>query len=207
MIKENTSFFTEYKSLYKDSPQPIYIFDEDQNFKKLFFHQYAIDSKNIENSIFITFFNNTLESLSKSNRYQEFNSHNKLLSFYYIFFEILTTNRDYVLQINNSCNKINNGFTFFNDLKIKFLKYASELGLRTLKIEYINSSKTTQTTNKKGIWEEFISVFEFWLGDDSLQFEKTAVYIHEFIHKSQNNKVSFISENLIELNNFIYKYN
>jgi len=195
------SIYMDYNSRYKESPRPIYIFDKDNIFEKMFYHEYINISENIENSIFTVFFNNTLKALSKSYRYEEFDSQNKLLSFYYILFEIFTTNRDYILYLNDFDKNLNNTFSFLNNFKKHFIQHAANLGLRTLKIEHINSNKSI----KKGIWEEFISVFDFWLDDNSFQFEKTAVYIHEFINKNQNIKNDFVSENITEINKLMYK--
>ncbi len=43
-------------------------------------------------------------------------------------------------------------------------------------------------------------VFTFWLDDDSLNFEKKAVYIHEFINKNRNVKTNFIAKNRSSIN-------
>ena len=53
--------------------------------------------KQLKAAVFETFFENTLQLLSKSEDYQNYDARNKLLSFYFTFFELLTANRSYVV--------------------------------------------------------------------------------------------------------------
>ena len=52
----------------------------------------------LRRGVFNAFFNNTVTLLKNSEDYAEFDSRNKLLSFYYTFFENLTANRSYVVH-------------------------------------------------------------------------------------------------------------
>ena len=61
------------------------------------FYQHFANFEVLEQSIFKAFFDNAHDILTKSEDYLSFAYRDKLLSFYYTFFEILTANRSYVV--------------------------------------------------------------------------------------------------------------
>jgi len=196
--KGTINTYIEYFSLHNDSPKSIYLFDKNNDFKEICFFQYIKPHETVEESIFTEIFQNTIDALSRSYKYEYFDSRDKLLSFYYIFFELLTTNKNYLLLFfNNNTDKKN---TSFDNFKINFLKYTSNLGLRTLRIEHSNSKKNK---SQKSSWEEFLTVFDYWLKDSSKQLEKTAVFIHETIGKTTRNKIH--KESFVERHNLLYR--
>ena len=80
-----------------ERPKTMYSFAKQAKLKEQELYGYFTSFDSIEKSIFSVFFENTLEVLSKNEDYVDFESKDKLLSFYYTFFEMLTANRSYVL--------------------------------------------------------------------------------------------------------------
>ena len=78
-------------------PKSVFSFTKLNNFKDFEFYRYFGSFKSLEISIYESFFENTLALLEKNKDYTKFNPRNKLLSFYYTFFEILSANRSYIL--------------------------------------------------------------------------------------------------------------
>ena len=65
--------------------------------------------KALEKSIFTQFFTNTIKTLESSKDYPTYDSRNKLLSFYFTFFENLTANRSYVVYaLDEGKNQLEN---------------------------------------------------------------------------------------------------
>ena len=71
------------------------------------FYVFFTSFEQLENEIFVEFFNQTLLVLTKDENYENYPSKEKLLSFYYTFFEMLTANRSYVVWAlkNHSLNQ------------------------------------------------------------------------------------------------------
>jgi len=84
--------------------------------KKLYF-------TNSLKGIFEAFFTNSIHILEKSEDYSKFDTRNKLLSFYYTFFENLTANRSYVKHVLDKYKKDLKGLSVLSGLKSHFSKY------------------------------------------------------------------------------------
>ena len=120
------SNYMDYVLRHNSKPQSVYRFATDTNFDESLFYNHFASFEALENSIFGQFFTNTIQVLEKSEDYKSYDSRNKLLSFYYTFFENLTANRSFVV------------YALTNDkLPLKNLKKLKEL--RTLFIDYVDT--------------------------------------------------------------------
>ena len=80
-------------------PANVYMFSKENNFDESLFYQSFGSFAAVEKSIFAAFFDNTLALLEKNTEFNEFDNRNKLLSFYFTFFENLTANRSFILSV------------------------------------------------------------------------------------------------------------
>ena len=92
------SYYMEYTLEHDAAPKSVYIFAKKYNFQEEIFYKYFGNFDALEQTIFKTFFDNTITLLEKSDDYKSYESRNQLLSFYYSFFELLTANRSYVVS-------------------------------------------------------------------------------------------------------------
>ena len=93
------SFYMDYYLENGEAPKSVYQLSKLNNFDETQIYEFFGNLSGIEKSIFESFFDQTVSLLEKSEEYGEFNGRNKLLTFFYTFFEILTANRSYVLSI------------------------------------------------------------------------------------------------------------
>lgn len=199
-----TEMYVEYVLEHNENPDSVYDFVKSNNFKEDIFFKYFSDFEALEQTIFESFFEQTINLLENSDDYLSYDSRNKLLSFYFTFFELLSANRSYVT------------YALKNKVSLKFLKPLKELKsiftgyIDTLDIETINF-KQKQIENiqikslKEGAWIQLILTIKFWLDDTSSEFEKTDI----FIEKSINTSFDLINiqpiKSLIDLGKFLYK--
>ena len=78
-------------------PVSVYAFAKKNNFEESIFYKHFGSFEAIEKAIFNTFFETTQNTLAKSKEYEQFDARNKLLSFYFTFFENLSANRSFIL--------------------------------------------------------------------------------------------------------------
>ena len=83
---------------HSNTPESVFEFGKDNGFTEAEFYNFFGTFKSVENSIFSDFFENTINLLEKNREYKEFDAQNKLLSFYFTFFEVLKANRSYVIM-------------------------------------------------------------------------------------------------------------
>ncbi len=91
------TFYMEYVLEHNAQPKSVYSFAKANNFEEIKFYEHFASFVALEQSIFKEFFDNAFSVLEKSEDYYSFDSRNKLLSFYFTFFEVLTVNRSYVV--------------------------------------------------------------------------------------------------------------
>ena len=117
------SYYMDYVLQHNAQPTSIYNFAKANNFEEQEFYKYFGNFNALEQSIFKEFFDNAYNLLEKNEDFKSFDSRNKLLSFYYTFFEILTMNRSFVvymlkrdkdhLQKHRSLLKLKERFSLF----------------------------------------------------------------------------------------------
>ena len=185
-------------------PKSVYAFAKVFHFEEAQFYSYYGSFDAIEKGIFKEFFNNTKAALDKSKEYLSFDSRNKLLSFYFTFFENLSVNRSYILLVLNNKSNLNR-VKLLADLKSSFTKYIDDLNIETIDFKENKISQIQQKAIQESAWMQLLITIQFWMSDTSALFEKTDV----FIEKSVNTSFDLISttplKSLIDFGKFIYK--
>ncbi|MHA7843179.1 MAG: TetR family transcriptional regulator C-terminal domain-containing protein [Winogradskyella sp.] len=199
------SLYMDYVLTHNQQPKSVYAFSKENNFEEQKFYEYFNSFEAIENSIFKAFFDNTHDVLQKSEDYQSFDARNKLLSFYFTFFEVLTANRSYVIYaLGKEKNKLKTLKTL-SSLKSSFNNYVSSLDIKTLDLKEEKLEKLQKRSIEESAWIQLLMTIKFWIDDTSKAFEKTDV----FIEKSVNTSFDLIDttplKSLIDFGKFIYK--
>ena len=111
------SMYMNYRLEHNEQPKSVYQFSKINGFDESQFYSFFGTLEGLEKEIFRLFFENTVNLLHKNEEYQGYDMKNKMLSFYFTFFENLTANRSYVVYAlkmhkNNiftafSCKKLN----------------------------------------------------------------------------------------------------
>ena len=186
-------------------PQNVYIFAQENKAEEGDFYKYFSSFEAIEKEIFLVFFTETIKLLKKDDDYSTFETKDKLLSFYFTFFAILTKNRSYVVHaLQGNKNKLAT-LRMLKPLKEHFVKYIDSLGIQTpdLKIPKIEKFK------EKGMHElsfnQLLFTMKFWLEDTSPSFEKTDLFIEKSINTGFQVMESSPLESIIDLGKFLIK--
>ena len=80
-------FYMAYVLEHNSQPNSVYTFAKDNKFKEIEFYEHFVSFDNLEQSIFQAFFDNAFNLLEKSVEYKTYDTRNKLLSFYYTFYQ------------------------------------------------------------------------------------------------------------------------
>jgi hypothetical protein len=175
------------------------------NFSEPEFYNYFGSFEAIEKEIFKSLFENTLETLIKSDEYLTFDARSKLLSFYFTFFENLTANRSYILIVLKNNSEHLNKLKVLTALKNSFTNYIDELEIETIDFK---EKKITQI-QKKGIketaWIQLLITLNFWMNDTSTSFEKTDIFIEKSVNTSFDLLDTTPLKSVIDLGKFLYK--
>jgi hypothetical protein len=188
-----------------EKPKSVYHFAKENDFTEAEFYTFFGTLEGLEKEIFKLFFTNTIDLLHKNTDYREYNMKNKMLSFYFTFFEVLTANRSYVLQslkLNRNPLKSLVQLTLLRD---SFKEYVSEILTDDYRLEQEKLQKYQEKAIKESAWLQLMMTIKFWMDDDSAAFEKTDIFIEKSVNASFELMNVAPLNHLIDLGKFIFK--
>ncbi len=178
-------FYMDEVLMEENTSKSVYAFSKKNNFEESVFYQYFSDFETLEKHIFSVFCTKTIELLLQNEDYKTYDAKSKLLSFYYTFFEILTANRSYVhLKLKANKNKLES-LKQLSTLRTAFIEFVTK-EIHTENIDFKN--KTINKIQDKGLseaaWLHLLFTLQFWLEDNSENFEKTDIFIEKSVKAS-----------------------
>lgn len=199
------SYYMDYVQQHNAQPTSIYNFAKANNFEEQEFYKYFGNFNALEQSIFKEFFDNAYNLLEKNEDFKSFDSRNKLLSFYYTFFEILTMNRSFVVYMLKRDKDHLQKHRFLLKLKERFTLFIKHLDIVVFEVKEEKLEKAQNMSIQQSAWLQLMITIKFWLEDTSPSFEKTDI----FIEKAVNTSFDLIDikplKSIIDLGKFLYK--
>jgi len=199
------SWYMEYVLENNQQPKSVFSFAKENNFEESLFYQYFGSFEAIEKGIFKAFFDNTITPLQKSQDYDSFDARNKLLSFYYTFFENLTANRSYVVYALAGKKNQLKSLQALSELKKAFSEYIEDLSIETIDLKEDRLEKIQQRSIKETAWFQLLFTIKFWLDDTSASFEKTDIFIEKSVKASFDLIDTTPLKSIIDLGKFLFK--
>ena len=191
----------------KNKKLPISLEDflESQGLNEETFYNFFSSLKALEKEIFSLFFEYTVNTLEKDEGYNSFNARNKVLSFYYTFFENLTANRAYVITTLKTDKKSLKPIKKLSKLKNSFGFYINSLDIDRLDFNQETIEKFQTKALKKSAWFQLLTILKFWIEDTSDSFEKTDIFIEKSINTSFELIDTKVLKSMLDLGKFIFK--
>lgn len=161
-------------------PKSVYLFCSKIGIEESVFYQYYGSLDGLRTALFEAFYINTIELIEKQEDFDKKTSKEKLLLFFFTFFEVLQLNRSYVLFVLSEAS-LSKKWTDLRGLRSQFKTFASEL------IEIDNSQKEGPFSNRsiklysEAAWAQLLFLMQFWIKDDSASFEKTDIAIEKSV--------------------------
>lgn len=199
------SWYMEFVLENNHQPKSVFSFAKENNFEEADFYKFYGSFEAIEEAIFSEFFHHAIKVLKKSDEFKNYDSRNKLLSFYFTFFEILTANRSYVVYALENAKKDMKKLKSLKSLKSDYTKFIEELNIERIELKQEILEKIQNTSLKESSWIHFVITMKFWMDDVSPSFEKTDI----FIEKSINARFDLMDikplKSIIDFGKFILK--
>jgi AcrR family transcriptional regulator len=186
-------------------PPSVYKFCSDLGIKEEEFYNHFGSFEGLERKIWKGFIDRTIERVKADESYQGFSAREKLLTFYYAFFEELKTNRSFVLIQLKKQRTLELTPGFLKDFRQSYVSYVEEI---------IKSGKENGEIARRPFfdkryapmfWYHMGFLLLFWRDDNSAGFEKTDAAIE----KSVNLAFEFIGkgavDSVIDFAKFIYQ--
>jgi len=198
-------WYMDYVLMHSQNPKSVYAFAKDNNFDEQKFYDFYGSFEALEQDIFNVFFENSLSVLEKNEDYQTFDARNKLLSFYYTFFENLTANRSYVVHALQGQKNNMQSLKVLSELKKSFSNYIEQLGIKTIDLKQEQLDKIQNRGLKESAWFQLLVTMKFWLDDTSPAFEKTDIFIEKSVRASFDLIDVSPLKSIVDFGKFLFK--
>ena len=214
--KTTTAKITEDKliTLYMDHvleqeayPMSIYKFCKWYKVKEEQFYEFFGSFEALQKRIWDKFFENTIQLLTANKDYSGFSNRDKMLTFFYTFFEVLTLNRSYVLFALGNSKKMPEKLEELKGLRTHVKSFAKDLINDANEGKKIKVSKKSPQVFSEGAWVQFLFLLKFWMKDSSKGFEKTDVAIEKSVNTIFDVFDSTPLDSLLDFGKFLYKEN
>ncbi len=197
--------YMNYVLEHETLPKSIYKFCIANDIEEAEFYQYFGSFEALRNGVWAKFFANTEKLLTENTDYAGASNREKLLTFFFTFFELLTLNRSYVLFALNEHSGMLRNMEQLKGLRKQIKAFATDL------IEEGNADKSLKITQhnpqlfSEGAWVQFLFLLKFWMDDNSPAFEKTDIAIEKSVNTVFDVFDNTPLENIIDFGKFLFK--
>ena len=199
------SAYTDYCLTQGEKPNSVYEFAKQNNMEESDFYQFFASFEFLEKQYFVTMFAYTLELLEKNEAYHSYESADKLSAFYFTFFEMATANRSFVIHLLKEDKSPMKNLAKLSKLREVYLDYVLTILEKPIKIEQETVVKIQDKVLQEAAWLQFLSIFNFWMHDESPSFEKTDVFIEKSVKASFDLAYNIPTQSVIDFGKFLWK--
>lgn len=199
------SMYMDYVLEHNEKPKSVFSFAKANNFEEALFYNHFGNFEALEQHIFKAFFEQTHELLEKSEDYSGFDARNKLLSFYFTFFELLTANRSYVVHALQTSKGNMKSLKALSELRKVFTHFIETLDIETIDFKQKRLDEIQTKSLKEGAWLQLMLTLKFWMDDTSASFEKTDIFIEKAVNTSFDVIAVKPIKSVIDLGKFLFK--
>jgi len=187
------SAYMEHVLLHGHVPKSVFAFAKQLKIQEAEFYQHYNSFNSLEGDIWKSWFAATVDVLYKDEAYNDYSIREKLLSFYYTWFEIIKGNRSYAMLRFGHVNRKDPSPQFLKSLKRAFLDFMENLMIEGKDTGEVADRPWSQQY-ARGFWMQFVLMTKYWTDDDSEGFEQTDA----LVEKASNFSMDMISKGAID---------
>jgi len=199
------SAYMDYVLMTETYPKSVYKFCKEHKFEEQEFYEDFASFKNLETSIWSDFYSLTITLLHKSEDYQQYANREKLLTFYYTFFEMLTANRSYVLMVLSKYEMPLKNLEQLKQLRQDVKEFAKGLISDANEGKKIKALQKNEMVFSESTWVQVLFLMKFWKEDNSPGFEKTDMAIEKSVNTVFDVFDNTPLESIIDLGKFLWQ--
>ncbi|NAS11846.1 TetR family transcriptional regulator C-terminal domain-containing protein [Poritiphilus flavus] len=203
--KNIISAYMEFVLENETRPRSVFKFCKLNNIKEEDFYKHFGSIEGLEKEVWQQFYHQTSSLLEKNEAYESYSSRDKMLSFFFTFFELLTLNRSYALFALGSHK---NTLSSLEQLSVLRRSYKDFVNLLISEDNAEKNLKITKYNPKllsEAAWLQFLFLLKFWIDDSSAGFEKTDLAIEKSVNTIFDVFDNTPLERIVDLGKFLFK--
>ena len=199
------TYYMDYVLLHERTPKSVYKFVKDNKFEEKDFYKYFANFDALREGIWESFFKNAHNLMINNEQVESYSSREKMLTFFYTFFEILTANRSYVLYVIEENEEHLRNLKQLKGLRKNIKSFATDLIEDDNDEKNYSFLKRNEKIYSEGAWIQFLFLLRFWKNDNSPDFEKTDVAIEKSVNTIFDVFDNTPLEKVFDFGKFLYK--
>lgn len=176
--------YKEYVLTRGEEPPSVFQFMKELNMEEEEFYKYFGSFNTVRSFTWKDYVTKTLNTLNKDSSYQEYSVREKLLSFYFTLVEVLKKDRSYVMVSFRGISKPELTPSFLKHFKTEYMEYVHELIAEGLDSGEIVKRPILSDRYHDALWIQLIFIVNFWLKDETPNFEQTDAAIEKAVNLS-----------------------
>lgn len=200
------SWYMESVLTNEKKPTSVFKFSKDHGITEVDFYESFGSFEGLQMEIWNSFYYETIRLAHQDEAYSEFSSKEKMLTFFFTFFEILTLNRSYILFIAQDNKDWNKNLAQLKELRSLVKEFSNDISADD-DLEN-NESKIRSTSRKlfsEGVWVQMLILIKYWLEDSSASFEKTDIAIEKSVRVIFDVFDTTAFESVVDFGKFLWK--
>jgi len=199
------SAYMETVLMLEHRPRSIFKFCEENNFKESEFYSFFASFEALQKEIWTSFFLHTMHLSKEAEEYETSENKEKMLIFFYTFFEMLTANRSYVLFALKESKDVMKNMSQLKDLRTHIKKFAASLIQQQNDTKQLRILKYPSKIFSEGAWLQTLAILKYWMDDSSPSFEKTDLVIEKSVRVIFDVFETTPLESLVDFGKFMWK--
>jgi len=197
--------YVDYVSKRGAHPDDIYEFCSDEKIKDVDFLKIYADLNQVHYDIWKGFLTSTLEILAEDDQFGTFSGREQLLAFYYTHIEVMKANRAFI-NVDRYRMKVPIPLPrFMAGYKEAFMDFAKGLISYAMETGEVADRKFLNAQYARGVWAQLYWLVQFWIKDDSKEFETTDAAIEKAVNLSLELVRPGPVDSIIDFAKFVYQ--
>ncbi len=203
--KDLMSNYMDYVLEHEKNPKSVYKFCKDIKIDESEFYSFFGNFDGLKSQIWEHFYQNASQLMNSNKEVMEYGSREKMLTFFFTFFEILTANRSYAIYVLDEHDDKMKNLHQLKVLRNNIKSFAQELIAEDNDEKQFNFLKNSERVFSEGAWIQFLFLLNFWKNDQSPGFEKTDVAIEKSVNTIFDVFDNTPLEKIFDFGKFLYK--
>ena len=195
--------YIDYVLTNNERPKSVYVFSKSLGISEVEFYNYFASFDAIESAAWEALTSETISLSSSQEIWSQYSSREKMLSFFYSYIELLKSRRSFVIySLKQHCNKLSTP-SVLSSTRILFEEFSEQVIQEGLETGELADRKLFTKRYKDALWLQFKFILNFWIEDNSAEFEKTDEAIEKGINVTFDLFQHSPIDNLFEYGKFL----
>lgn len=195
--------YIDYVLTHDEKPKSVYSFVKKLKITESEFYAFFASFESIEKIIWVELTVETLSAIKGQDVWSQYTSKDKMLSFFYSYIELLKRDRSFIIYSLRHAPKKLGSPEILSGVKPIFENFADELIVEGIENGEIADRKFLTKRYKDALWLQYGFILNFWVNDESTDFEKTDEAIEKGINVTFDLLQHSPLDNLLDYGKFL----